>query len=168
MAGDYQREIEELFLRYGKGVGSYLLARVGDPELAEELTARVFLTVVRRFHQLRGPGAGWLWSIVRSELAQHFRGRRLMDLPEAHLLAPEGTPPDLLSQAESQGQLRAALDRLPDPQHEIICLKFFLGLRNQEIAATLGMTPSHVGVTIHRTLKQLRQWLEPSPNGQLT
>ena len=45
--------MERLFRQYGRGVGGYLLARTGDPELAEEITARVFLTVVRRYYGLR-------------------------------------------------------------------------------------------------------------------
>ena len=47
-----QLSIEQLFLRYGPGVGSYLMARLGNAELAEEITSRVFLTVVRRVRQV--------------------------------------------------------------------------------------------------------------------
>ena len=85
MTGDQRGEIEWLFRQYGKGVGSYLLARVGDPELAEEITARVFLAVVRHYAQRRGSAVAWLWAIVRSELARHYRRR-----PAAAL---DGDPP---------------------------------------------------------------------------
>ena len=40
-----REKIEQLFVQYGRGVGGYVLARVGDADLAEEITARVFLTV---------------------------------------------------------------------------------------------------------------------------
>jgi DNA-directed RNA polymerase specialized sigma24 family protein len=33
----------------------------------------VFLTVVRRLHQCRASEAAWLWAVVRSELARHWR-----------------------------------------------------------------------------------------------
>ena len=48
-----RRQIDGLFRRYGKGVGSYVLARVRDPDMAETITASVFLQVVRRFDQCR-------------------------------------------------------------------------------------------------------------------
>ena len=79
MAADARDDIEQLFRRYGRGVGSYVLTRVGDPELAEEITARVFLTVVRRFDQVRGREAAWLWAIVRSELARADKDFALSD-----------------------------------------------------------------------------------------
>jgi DNA-directed RNA polymerase specialized sigma24 family protein len=43
----------------------------------------------------------------------------------------------------------------------LISLKFFLRATNVEIAATLGLTPTNVGVKVHRALKELRRKLEP-------
>ncbi len=156
MSGDRRDEIERLFRRYGKGVGGYLLARTGDAELAEEITARVFLTVVRRFGQLRGSAAAWLWSVVRSELALHYRGRKSLPL---HADAPTpGPPPDEAAEKrQTLERLHKGLDDLPPDLHEIVYMKFFLNLRNQEIAEALGLTPSNVGVKVHRTLKELRR-----------
>src|SRR5437764_4102078 len=76
---DRRDGIERLFRKYGKGVGSYVYARLGDADLAESITSAVFLVVVRRFEQCRSSPAGWIWSIVRSELARHFRDRRPAD-----------------------------------------------------------------------------------------
>jgi RNA polymerase sigma-70 factor, ECF subfamily len=157
---DRQREIEELFRAHGKGVGGYVLARVGDPELAEEITSRVFLTVVRRFHQQRGSVLGWLWAIVRSELARHFRGRQPQEAPSASLPASQELPPEELARRELHECLQAALGKLSEEQRQLVGLKFFLGLRNQEIAAATGLTPSNVGVKLHRALAELRELLD--------
>src|ERR1700677_1732952 len=94
---EQQKAIEQLFLQYGKGVGSFVLTQVGDPELAEEITARVFLTVVSRFCQLRESVLGWLWAIVRTELARHFRGRRHHVSAHGDLLAHAGLPADQIA-----------------------------------------------------------------------
>src|SRR5690349_7950637 len=64
---DRRAQVESLFRQYGRGVGSYVLARVGDADLAETITSNVFLIVVRRIDQCRGSASAWLWSIVRSE-----------------------------------------------------------------------------------------------------
>ncbi len=66
MGRDHRDEIEQLFRAHGRGVGNYVLARVGDPELAEEITSRVFLIVVRRYHQRRGSVLAWLISATNS------------------------------------------------------------------------------------------------------
>mgnify|MGYP002399731273 CR=1 FL=1 len=151
--------IEQLFLRHGSGVGSYVLARVGDAELAEEITARVFLTVVRRFDQLRGSAVGWLWAIVRSELARHFRRRGGQPLGE--LPSPRPLPLEEMAERELHIRLQGALERLSEEQRDLVSMKFFLGLRNLEIAEATGLTPSNVGVKLHRALRELRDLLEP-------
>jgi DNA-directed RNA polymerase specialized sigma24 family protein len=69
---DRRQKVEVLYRRYGKGVASFVLARVGDPHVAESITAGVFLLVVRRFEQCRGSPIAWLWSIVRTEVARYF------------------------------------------------------------------------------------------------
>ncbi|HYT88825.1 MAG TPA: sigma-70 family RNA polymerase sigma factor [Gemmataceae bacterium] len=159
MGRDPRREIEQLFRAHGKGVGSYVLARVGDPELAEEITSRVFLTVVRCYHQQRGSVLGWLWAIVRSEVARYFRDRRPQISPSEDLPAPLELPPDELARRELHDCLRTAMGKLSEEQQQLLGLKFFLNLRNQEIAEATGLTPSNVGVKLHRALRELRELL---------
>ena len=141
-------------------MGSYALVRTGDAELAESIVARVFGIVVRKFHQCRGNQAAWLWSIVRSELARHFREQRshvpidqdLADqLPDAH-----PTPVEQLIQRETIHVLRHALVQLNDDEQTIIFLKFFQDMPNVDIAEATEITPSNVGVKVHRALKRLR------------
>jgi DNA-directed RNA polymerase specialized sigma24 family protein len=59
----------------------------------------------------------------------------------------------------------AALERLPADLHEIVYMKFFLDMRNLDIAEATGLSSSHVGVKVHRTLRQLRRLLQESPAG---
>jgi RNA polymerase sigma-70 factor (ECF subfamily) len=155
-----QQEIERLFREYGKGVGSYALARVGDPELAEEITARVFLQVVRNFEQLRGPAAPWLWTIVRTELAKHFRSPRIHRPLDELPPDGEGDPVAELERRETAGRLQKALADLSEVDQQLIGMRFFLNQSNVDIAAALGLTPSNVGVRLYRALRQLRGLME--------
>jgi RNA polymerase sigma-70 factor (ECF subfamily) len=152
---DTRKQIEDLFRRHGAGVGRYLLLRVGNSELAEEITARVFLSVVRNFHQVRGPVAGWLWSVVRTELARHYRQPPLQAFP-AELADGDPPPFEQLERAEAAEWLRVCVAKLPEDEQQLLELKFFLGLGNQEIAAITGLTTSNVGVKVHRALKTMR------------
>ncbi len=154
-----RKKIEDLFVRHASGVSRYVRLRVGSAELAEEITARVFLAAARHVHQQNGSAVGWLWAIIRSELARHFRQRPLESCP-ADLLSSEALPPEEAERKEAAGLLRACLAKLPDDEQQLISLKFFLGLSNQEIAQTLGLTPNHVGVKVHRVLKDLRKLLQ--------
>jgi RNA polymerase sigma-70 factor, ECF subfamily len=160
LSADRRDQIEALFNRYGPGVGRFVLARTGDPELAEELTARVFLKVVDRFWQCRRSPAGWLWAVVRSELVRHFRDRRpAADLAGADPPDDRDGPAGRLERRESQEQMARALERLTDEQQQVVYLKFFQGLGNIEIAQATGLTAANVGVIAHRAVRQLRKLL---------
>lgn len=155
-----QQEIERLFREHGKGVGGYVFARIGDAELAEEITARVFLQVVRAFDQLRGPPLPWLWSIVRNELARHFRKPAILRSLDEALLDTKLLPDDEAERKEHSLLLKAAIDRLDEVDRELIGMKFFLHMHNRDIALALGLTASNVGVRLFRALGQLRGLME--------
>jgi RNA polymerase sigma-70 factor (ECF subfamily) len=83
------------------------------------------------------------------------------------LISPEALPEDRLERKEETDLLHAALTQLSEEQQQLISLKFFLGLRNQEIAQATGLTPSNVGVKLHRSLKELRNLMQPpAPTGK--
>ncbi len=146
MTADHRQAVEQLFRAHGRGVGNYVFARIGDLEQAEEITSRVFLKVADNIGRLRGELAPWLWAIVKNELARHFRdGRRFEPVSDA-LPSHEEAPDDQMA------------------RKQIVFLKFFENLGNQEIAKVTGLTPSNVGVTVHRTLKQLRALLGGCPD----
>ncbi|MBT7483560.1 sigma-70 family RNA polymerase sigma factor, partial [Candidatus Peregrinibacteria bacterium] len=45
---------------------------------------------------------------------------------------------------------------LKKQEKEVIRLKYFAELSNQEIADTLGLSPNHIGVILFRALKKLK------------
>ena len=153
-----ERELEELFQRYAPGLGSYFLARLRDPDLAEELTARVFVMAVQKFDQCRGNRAGWLWAIAQSVLSRYVRDRNRVPPPPLNM--PEPDPGEAAEQRELQARLPEILSELNEQQHEVVYLKYFQDLSNTEIAEATGMTPANVAVVLHRTLKRLRELID--------
>lgn len=157
---DHRQRVETLFRRYAGGVGSYVLARVGDAAAAETITSDVFLIVVRQIEQCKTSPVAWLWSIVRTEIARYYRQRR----PTAALsetlpdLAP--TPDVSAEKQEMAERMHAALPALSDEQQQIIYLKYFMDLSNVEIARELGLGVSNVGVIAHRAVRRLRELME--------
>jgi RNA polymerase sigma-70 factor, ECF subfamily len=160
LSPDHRHAVEQLFRSHGPTVGNYLLARLGDADQAEEITARVFLKVADNIRSLRGPAAPWLWAIVKNELARQFRGLKPMEGINDRLEAPGEPPPDQLARKQMQAKVQAALTQLNDEQQRLVFLKFFENMSNLDIARATGMTATNVGVSVHRTLKQLRSLLD--------
>ncbi len=53
-----------------------------------------------------------------------------------------------------------SLHHLDEQEQEVIALRYGAELSNQEIAEVMGLSPNHVGVLLHRTLKKLRQAMQ--------
>jgi RNA polymerase sigma-70 factor, ECF subfamily len=62
---------------------------------------------------------------------------------------------------ELAAQLRDALAELPPQQSEAYCLRHLSGMSYQEIAEEMDISPSAVGVNLHRAGEKLRAILSP-------
>jgi len=140
----------------------YLYFRLGDPQLAEDLTAQVFERALPRFMAVQPPERlrTWLFTIARNLLIDHYRGRRTTsELASVDLLAhlavesPEGEA--LLR--DEQRRLGGYLHDLDEREQEIVGLKFFAGLSNRESARLLGLSEANVAQIVHRTIVKLRR-----------
>ena len=154
----------ELYRQYLSRILNYIRLRVGDEELAQDLTAAVMERAVSRQHTLRRQEAfgAWLFSIARTTVAGHYRSRRpAVSLDQAAAQpAPDPAPPEAVMRREEMERLRAALEALPEREQEIIRLKFGGALGNQEIGQVLRIKAGHVAVILFRALRRLRGILD--------
>jgi RNA polymerase sigma-70 factor (ECF subfamily) len=112
------------------------------------------LAVVRRQHLLAQRR-----SIAREEVAAHLLSEESALELAARLLARGSSPSDRLQQQELRNQLRAALDRLPERDREVLVLRHLEQLPVDEIAAILGITTGAVYTRHLRALERLRTLL---------
>lgn len=135
---------------------------VDDRESAEEVVQDAFEQLYRRWGSLRDPSAAVAYldrSVVngaRSKLRRRFTERSY----------PWPVPPDEPS-AESTGidrqqrdNLIAAVRTLPRRQREVIVLRYFLDLSEDQIAQWLGVSPGSVKQHAHRATTALQQRME--------
>ena len=154
----------DLYCQYLPRILNYVRLRVGDEDLAQDLTAAVMERAVSRQHTLRRQEAfgAWLFSIARTTVAGHYRSRRpVVSLEQAAgQAAPDPAPPEAIMRREELERLRVALAALSDREQEIIRLKFGGALGNQEIGHVLRLKPGHVAVLLFRALHKLRDLLD--------
>ncbi len=144
-------------------VYAYIAARVPVPQDAEDLAAGVFLKAVRNRDQFNGRHerslAAWLFAIARRAVADFYRraGPEAEALEEEALAAQAAhpTPETAVLQAERRAELLGLIRALPPRRREIVALRYFGGLRNQEIAAVLGLGERTVAAHLSRALRDL-------------
>ncbi len=85
------------------------------------------------------------------------------DGPGRALDARLGSLDDGFHQTEVSMAVQALIEKLPEREREIIELRFFAGLKQQEIADRMGMSQMHVSRLLRRALDQMRIYL-PTPD----
>ena len=143
-------------------VYNFFRYRVGDHQVAEDLTATTFEKAWRsrgRYRRDRGGFSTWLFTIARNVAIDYYRRRRTNVSLWADL--PSGAVP--LDEAQQHRddiqQLKRLLAPLPPRERELVALKYGAGLTNRAIAQLVGLSETNVGTILHRVVKQLRiQW----------
>jgi RNA polymerase sigma-70 factor (ECF subfamily) len=160
-AGDPEAFAELYRLHHPRVIG-FVLQRVNDRHLAEDLAAETFTRALAALPQLNycGPGlAGWLITIARNLITDHFRFSRtrpvspapwpvleLVDERNAEA-APEAT-------AVGRAWLFAAITELEPRLREVVVRRVLLDRSVVQTAAELGC---HESVVKHRLRRALRK-----------
>ena len=144
----------------------YVLARVGDRQTAEDLTATVFVEALKGIdsYESRGrPLLAWLYTIARNVVNYHHRSifkrkasQRIWDRAPSTERADETSDP---ASAVEGWDLREAISRLSSDQREVIVLRYFVGMTTPEVAAVIGKQERAVYSLYTRAIKSLRRHL---------
>lgn len=139
-----------------------------DVALAEEVTEDVYFQVWReaaRFDSARAPALAWLLVLTRSRALDALRRTDpalVTDDPHA-LVEDHGSSDDdplrLLDALRRDGEVRAALARLPARDRQIVALAFLRGLTHAEISAAMQLPLGTVKTSVRRSLHALRALL---------
>ncbi len=157
----------ELYRAWFPRVYAYVAYRVGRVPDAEDLTAEIFLKIVQSLNQFeyRGTGsfAAWIFRIAHNAVSQFYRQHRLEpqsldDLPD--IQSDEPAPDEALLLKERFQRLRTRIALLSPRRQEIITLRFFGGLRNQEIAAVLNLDERTVAAHLCRAIEDLQRYYD--------
>lgn len=153
--------LKRLYDHYFPRLYAYVSYRVGRVQDVEDLVAGTFLKAIEGIEgfkwQHKNSFAAWLFSIARNLISNFYRREQRWEtvpLDESpNLQASKLLPEDVALQKEKFQSLRRLIGTLTPRQQEIITLRFFGGLRNQEIAEILGIDERTVAAHICRGLK---------------
>lgn len=159
--GDEQRErFEAVFDQHYDVVLRFTLARA-EPEAAKDAAAETFLAAWRAMDSLPAEPRGWLITVARRKLADHYRAAGRRDLLHASLaLSTPPASPDPADSVAETDRVRAALFTLPERDQEILRLLAWDGLTRIEAAQVLGCSTALFAVRLHRARRRLRDCLE--------
>jgi RNA polymerase sigma-70 factor (sigma-E family) len=133
-----------------------------DASVAEELVQDAFVSLHRRWESLADPAAahGYLRTTVVNNARSALRHRGVEErYRQAGPPEPAG-PEERAVQSTEDARVMAALRTLSRRQQEVLVLRYYADLSEQDIAQTLGLSKGAVKSHAHRGLAALREALQ--------
>jgi len=163
-----------LYERYYSQIFGYVLRRVANVEIAQDLSSEVFFKALKNLGRFRWQNisfSSWLYRIASNQTTDYFRkdGHRAIPLEEFYeLAAVSGLSAEAeILQAEDELKkhedfliLHKNIARLPSKYQEVITLRFFENKHIKEIGEILGKKEGTIKALLHRGLKKLRKLME--------
>ncbi len=157
--------LAEIYDRYAGRIYNYIYFRLGDAELAEDLTGTVFarmLEAIRADRAWNTSFQGWLYRIAHNLIVDYVRRAQQGERAglDERLAADDEDPSRVVERRLEHERLRRALARLTEEQARVIVSKFADGLSNAEIARLMGKTEGAIKSLQFRAVATLRRILE--------
>jgi RNA polymerase sigma-70 factor (ECF subfamily) len=165
---------DALVRRFTQPLLRYLQRLVGDD--AEELHQQTWMSVLDNLEKFdpaaadqHGPGAfkAWIFRIATNKANDLWRSRGRERVAKQGLrLVTETESPWAGERAEGtemQQKLRAAIERLPENQRQILSLRYYSNMKFVDIAKLIGCPLNTALGRVHKAMIKLRQLLEEPP-----
>ena len=161
----------KLYDKYFQQIYRYVLTRVADTALAEDITSETFMSALEnldRYTYQGKPFSSWLYRIAINNITDHYRMQKSereaamqkwhetedkFDGAEIEMKEEEARQKKL----ENIRELNGAFQKLQKSEQDIISLKYFENLSYKEIADIMETNTSHVGVKLKRALSRLNK-----------
>jgi RNA polymerase sigma-70 factor, ECF subfamily len=157
-----QRVIGAIYDQYFPEVYRYVLYRVGDPALAEDISSDVFVRLLEAVQGKRPPQTnlkGWLIGTASHAVADHLR--QIYRRPEEEI--SESMPdrgPSLTAEVDQREQNRMVNDayaQLTPEQQHVLALRFGQGYSLEETATFMNKNVNAVKALQFRALAALQR-----------
>lgn len=161
--------IEKIYKHYFDRVYSYVLKRVNNVERAEDITAGVFMKVLKKLHTYNRDKAAlgtWIFTIANNELINWYRQKKPLSLIEKHdfllksdeVLQEAHEMQEALEAEDTWSKVMAVMnEKLNDDERDLLMGIYFDDLTYRELAEIKRENASTLRSKVHRALKKIRK-----------
>jgi len=149
-------DFEQLYEANVDAVYGYLMFKLNDEQLAEDILQETFLAVhqgMQKNDEISSPKA-WLLSIAHNKMVDCLRKRRIVESGLDFEVAAD------LNENHSNVFLQEALGQLADTERTIVYGLYVEGLTCRELAQILALPEGTVKSKAHYARKHLYHWLQ--------
>ncbi|MCE5251339.1 sigma-70 family RNA polymerase sigma factor [bacterium] len=154
------RAIDELVELYKRPLFAFIVRMINNYELAEDIFQETWIKVIRSIKHFRGESklSTWLFQIAVNQCRDTMRkDKRYVIVPideVENLVCDQTLDAERILKAEEVKKMVAGL---PAKMREVIVLKYYHDLNDQEIADATGCPAGTVKSRLHRAAKILQK-----------
>jgi len=162
--------ISAVYDRYFPGVYRYVYYRLGDQQVAEDITSDVFVRLLEAVTAKRAPKSslkGWLISTASNVVADHFRNkykRPTEELPEKMIDDFTASVTDEVDHRQKTDAVRKAFAQLTLEQQHVLSLRFGDGYSIEETASLMNKKVNAIKALQFRAVASLQRLIGEVPN----
>jgi RNA polymerase sigma-70 factor (ECF subfamily) len=175
--GKYSKaDFTEIYSIFYNKILEFLLKKVTNKEIAEDLTEEVFEKIFKTIQDYQWQGisiSAWIYRIARNHLIDYYRKQNkykndksfddVVNIVESNLPSLETE----LVQNEEDIFLFRALKELDEDEQYLIYYKFFEEMSNTQISQIMGQTETNIGTRLHRIRKKIEKIIKIKSNEQV-
>lgn len=152
--------IVDKYLPLIKGVTYKVLSPLKNDGVIEECINDIFLSIwnnSKKFHGDSTDFKKWICAIAKFKSIDYYRkANKKVEVTSNYMdLDPEKSAEDELIMMEDKAELIKLINILEPLDRDIFIMKFFLGLKTEEISTKLGLTKAAIDNRIYRGKKKL-------------
>ena len=165
----------ELYRDYAPAIFRFCRRAMPTREDAEDATMDIFIKIRQKLSQYDAtrPFGAWLYTVAANHCWDLLRRRKVrqdLETGEVETMPLEHPDPGQLEQLierRSSQEVRRALDQLRSRSRMALVLRYYADMSYEDIAETLGVRRTFVGVVLLRARHELREILEGQGGAKL-
>ena len=152
-----EEEKTKIYEDYSLKVRNFILSKVNDFNLAEDLTSDVFLKVynnIDKYDPKKSSLSTWIFTIARNRLIDYYRTRKVeSELPEDLTYEIEE---DICNEDNLQ-MLKEGIRNLSDKEKNLILLHYYSKMTLKDAAIKMGISYPYAKILHTKALMKLRK-----------
>jgi RNA polymerase sigma-70 factor (ECF subfamily) len=155
-------DTKDVWLKFQEGLKKFLIRRVQDEKLAEDLLQDTFLKIQENIANIEDHTriGGWVYRIAHNVIADHFRKERKNQKLEKDVFEvneKERIDSGNVKMEEMVAWLPFAIENLPEKYRDAVRLTEIEGLSQKELAGRLGISYSGAKSRVQRGREKLKE-----------
>jgi RNA polymerase sigma-70 factor, ECF subfamily len=152
--------IESLWRLFSAKIRTFILSKVKDEALADDLLQEVFIRVHTRIDTLKDADKvqGWIYQIARNLVYDYFKKQKKeIPLPDHTEMLVEETADEVMNEALQD--MAKMMDNMPPEFCEALCLSDLGGMSLQAYADQAGISYTLAKTRVFRARRMLKDML---------